>query len=1289
MTCLLLLAGGRAYGQDVRASLGGKVTDQTGASVAKATVTVTADETGVVQTTPTNSAGDWILTALLPGHYHFEVKAAGFKTEKRTSIELELGDVKYVDTKMQVGTATESVTVVARTPLIDLSSAVSGAVLTQTELEEYPSQNNAPTMDVAVLTGTQVSGGVGGGVFGWSTSALSDTTVNGVGYNGGAGIGALAYTLDGGTANNNTGQLAFEPPNDAVSEVRLVTNPYDASQGRGTAANEAISLKSGAEKFHGDLYENYQGSFLNAQSYANDTQMDINKTQIPRTPIHVNIYGGSVGGPVWIPKLYDGRKKKTFFFLTYTGTRNIQASDSGTATVPTALERAGDFSQSYTVSNGVQYPIQIFNPASTVLSGSTLGQRSPYSFPGCVMGTATASGNGASGFPEQTGAAYNTTTTCESLPSVDPIAANYFAHIPLPDLPPDLQISNSSGNFAKLGTQNDKFRGYTLRLDQTENNNNHSFISMGYNSFGETSLTDFGTNPQYEPLEAQNQFRQNRDITFDHVVALRSNLVLDLSYHVLNYVSTNYDAGGGISPTTYGFPASFVGQMQDPSIPEVGGITSNLAVTPGTDNLTYSPTDINQDINVRVSQTHNNHDFRYGFEYLIQQEGQRSLGASGGNFSFGANYTSAYGANQGPNPPLTGGGNAIADFDLGLPGSTSNIPTNVTLFYSARYTALYFQDDWRYTPKLTFSLGMRWDYERPTTERFNRIFSRYNATAPQTAATAAAMPGYTAVYGASGATNIGAALLQQWGPPPGAFQVIGGPEYAGVNGTPRGELNPRYKYFQPRLGFAYQIMNNTVLRGGVGRFVQADFNQTGSTTGFSSSTPYCPSACSNYDTVGQTWDTPFPGGLVAPTGSSLGLQTNIGNPTLTTTTPTFEAPNEGRIYVDNITFGVQKQISSYLFEVSGLFNRVNGLNNQGGNAKDINVPSAGAWFAANTPVFPTVGGLPDALLPGSTLEANPFKGVANINPTEFGAASEIAYQLLRPNPSAGDIYLNNGFGRDFYYALNTRVERRFHNGFSFRQSFAYSKKISEDDLYANQAVAVKIEKRIDTTDTRFNYTLYNVYELPFGKGKQFLGNSNRLVDEAVGGWEFSVIYHFLSGTPLTFPTNSAFFEGGDPKLANKTGPGPNQGTGKWFDTTKFAPFPGSSVTVANLSNPAMYPGWTGVLSLPGAGASPSGKVQNGVYNDFATWNTYNPTTFGDVRQPYITTFTVGLRKNFALAEGARFEARMDLFNALNHPTFSSINLTPGATTFGQFGTLSSLAQANSPRQVQLSGRFYF
>jgi len=259
----------------------------------------------------------------------------------------------------------------------------------------------------------------------------------------------------------------------------------------------------------------------------------------------------------------------------------------------------------------------------------------------------------------------------------------------------------------------------------------------------------------------------------------------------------------------------------------------------------------------------------------------------------------------------------------------------------------------------------------------------------------------------------------------------------------------------------------------------------------------------------------------------------------------------------------------------------------------------------------------------------------------------------------------------------------------FCPTLTISKRISEDGLYPNQAVAVKIEKRLDSNDTRYNYTLYPVYELPFGKGKQFLGNSNRLLDGAVGGWEFSVIYHFISGTPITFPTNSAFFEGGDPKLKGKVGPGPNQGTGKWFDTTKFAPFPGSSVTNANLANPAMYPAWTGVTGLPGATASPSGSVQNGVYNDFATWNTYNATTFGDVRLPYTTNFIIGLRKSFAIAEGIRFQMRLDAFNALNHPTFSSINTTPGASTFGQFGTLSSLAAANSARQVQLSGRLSF
>ncbi len=1245
---LLLVAGGWAYGQDVRASLGGRVTDSQGAIIPNAAVAVTADETGVVQTTSTNSAGNWIVLTLLPGHYHFQVKAPGFKTQERTSIELQIGDKKYVDTQMQVGAVSQSVTVEATTPLIDITSAASGSVVTQAELEEIPTQSNAPTMDVAILPGVTVSLGVGGGVFLWSNSALSGTTVDSAGNS----AGAISYTLDGGSINYNSSndRLAFEPPMDSVGEMRMVSNGYDASIGRGSAATMMLSMKSGVEKFHGDLYEDNQGTYLNANSY----QYDASHT--PQSPIHVNEYGGSVGGPVWIPKLYDGRKRKSFFYFSYAGIRNIQASDTGFSSLPTALERKGDFSQSYTVVSGITYPTQIFNPYST-----TTGTRLPYSFAGCVHGTATTP--------------TNLTNTCESLPAsqMDPIAAAYFAMVPLPQTAGD-GANSDSNNYAKSGEQNDKFHGYTLRVDQTENNRNHTYLDLYYNVLNELSYTDFGTGADL-PLDGRYQYRQNRGFTLDHDIALKESLLLDLKYSVMGYISQLYASGAGISPTTMGFPSSFAGQMQKPSIPYVTGVGANLGISGlGTDSAGgNAPSDLNQDINVSLTQTHKNHNFHYGWEYMIQQESSTTYGNSAGTFAFGANYTSQYGTGYGTNG--NGVGNAIADFDLGLPGSSSAIPTNSSAFFSQHYTAFYFQDDWRYTPKLTLNLGLRWDYERPTTERFNRFFSQYNPTVPITPVTAAALPGYTTLYAGTGVGNV---LLQQFGPAPGAFQVIGAPLYAGINGTSRYETAPRYKYFQPRIGFAYQLTDKTVLRGGLGRFVQADFNPSSNQTGFSSSTPYCSTGCSNYATVGQTWDNPFPNGLVAPVGNSLGILTNVGLPT--GGTPTYQAYNVGRVYVDTATLAVQRQIKDYLFEVGGMFNSTHGL----AMSTNINLPRAAAWFAANTPTF-AANGLPSATLPGATNLANPFKGVQYVNTTEAGATNVTAYQLLRPNPAAGDINLNTGDGKVFFYSLITKVEKRFHNGFSVLQSFTYSKTISENNVYANQALGVKIEKRLATSDQRFHYTLSSIYELPFGRGKRFLNNSGWVMDELVGGWEFSGIYNFQSGVPVVFPTNSSFFQGGDPSIGSK------KSHSQWFDTSKFAIFPSSSVSKATLANTTIYPTWTGVTGMPGSSFTPTSGTgpQNGVYQDFATWNTYNPTTFGDVRQPYTTAFTLGARKSFVIAGPVRFQVRMDVFNALNHPLFASVNTTVGNSFFGTLGSSATLSQNNSPRQVQLSGRLIF
>lgn len=1270
----LLLACGWAYGQDVRASLGGKVTDSQGAVIPNATVAVTSDETGVVQTTNTNSSGDWIVLTLLPGHYHFEVKAPGFKTEERTSIELQIGDKKYVDTRMQVGNLSQSVTVEATTPLIDMTSSASGSVVTQAELEEIPTQSNAPTMDVSILPGVTVSLGVGGGTFLWSNSGLSGTTVNGA---GGGLAGAIAYTLDGGSINYNSSndRLAFEPPMDSVTELRMVTNGYDASLGRGSAANEMLALKSGVEKFHGDLYEDNQGNYLNANSFQNDALTPATR----QAPIHVNEYGGSVGGPVWIPKLYDGRRKKTFFYFSYAGIRNIGPEDFGLATVPSLLERQGNFSQSTVTVSKVVYPVQLYNPYS-----STTGNRVPFSC--STYGTMAP-----------------VTNTCEAIPSTyqDPIAQAYYALLPAPEIATDNSASSDSDNYQKKAVQNDQFHGYTLRVDQTENNKNHSYVDMYYNTFNELSYTGFGTvvtttataaglttgNPL--PIQGRYQVRTNKGLGLDHDISLNERMFLDLNYHIMSYFSAPTHAPGvGISPTTVGFPSSYAAQMQIPTIPEVTGFTSSFATGAlGSDGSggVNAPLDINQDINASMTQTYKNHNFHYGAEYMIQQEGDSSLATPGGVFAFpsvgaNGNYTSECGVSVTGCTNGSGYGSPIADFYMGLPGSASAMPISATAFYSQHYAAFYFQDDWRYTPKLTLNLGLRWDYERPTTERFNRFFSQYNPTAPQTAVTAAALPGYTADYGGSSA---GSALLQQWGVAPGGFQVIGGPEYAGVNGTSRYETAPRYKYFQPRIGFAYQLMPKTVLRGGLGRFVQADFNPSSNQTGFSSSTPYCPSACNNYDAVGQTWDNPYPNGLVAPVGNSLGLQTNVGSPEVTGS-PTYTAFNIGRVYVDTATLGVQRQIKDYVFEVTGLFNATHGLS----LPIPINEPSAGAWYAANTPTFNATTDAPSTTLPGNTALTNPFKGVTNVWATEYGASTETAYQLLRPNPSAGDIYLNAGDGKVFYYALNTKVEKRFHNGFSILQSFSYSKQISENDIYNqndSQAVAVKIEKRLATGDQRYHYELAPIYELPFGRGKRFLSNQGYVMNELVGGWEFSGIYNFQSGVPVVFPTNSSFFQGTDPKARGQ------KSHTNWFDTTKFAIFPSSSVSKATLANTSIYPAWTGVTGLPGAGFTPtsSSGAQNGVYNDFATWNTYFPTTFGDIRQPYTTTFTLGARKSFLLAGPVRFQIRMDVFNALNHPLFASVNTTVGNTYFGTLSSGAIESQTNSPRQVQLSGKLTF
>jgi hypothetical protein len=1287
--CLLLFAGSlSAFGQETRASLGGKVTDPKGAVVQKATVVVTADATGVVQTTATNDSGDWRIQFLLPGLYHFEVSAPGFMSDKYANIDLQVNDQKTMDTQLQMGAQTETVIVEAATPLIDTTSAVSGTVITANEMMELPSLSNAPSMLIGLTPGATSGIGNSGGVYLWSNIGLSENEVNGTGANTSPTVttySAVNYRLDGGSDTNNTGQMAFSPPLDATGEFKVVTNAFDAALGRSSGATISLISKTGTQSFHGDAYEYNQNNFLNANSYQYDAQTPVT----PKAPLHTNNFGATLGGPVWIPKFYDGRKRGTFFFMSYSGIRNLAPVNAGYMNVPTQAERNGDFSASYIVSAGKYYPTDIYDPNTAVATTGGNFKRTQFGA-GCT-----------NTYPEP--------STCNVIPSgrIDPVAKAIYALLPLPDSSPILTTGSDASNYVKAEEQNDKFETYMLRVDHAWNNNNHSFVNLRQNHWKE--LTDDPFGPSFF-LDGYLQTRINKGVTIDHAMTLKQNLLLDLNYNVLRYLPTTKAASAGMDPTTLSsaYSSTYVSQMQWATIPAYGMMpgddSQSAANALGTsENGKAATTDTNQDFNGSFTETFRNHTFRYGAEYMIQQEASSQKLQSGGNFTFGNagggssvnNWTNATPVGTVP----TGSGNYVAEFLLGLPNGGS-IPTVATGFWSQHYTAYYFQDDWRVNSKLTLNAGLRWDYEQPVTERFNRYAFRFDPNYVVSGVTTAAQANYATLIRGSSASNTGLALLQTQRPTASSFVAKGGMLYAGVNGTSRSVVNPVKKYFQPRLGFAYEVRKNTVIRGGLGRFVQSDFTigtatgSAGSQTGYSQSTTFTPTTNSYQSAPTISMENPFPNGITPLSGNSLGELTNIGAVT------SYSDPNIGRVYVDEASASVQQQLKSFLVELGFTLEKTHGLS----MAWEVNDPSAAVWHAAYDPQF-TSTGAPVLTESGATTVANPFYHVAGMGATvtNYTSSTIAAYNLLRPNPVLGNLTEYRGTGQNTYYAMNTKVERRFRGGFSILQSFSWSKEENASSFIGPQTAKPVIYRQLSSDDKRFHYVLTPLYQLPFGRGKQFFNHANRLTDEVIGGWSFNGIYQFQSGMPLVLPTNSAttpsspttpsassgFFEGGSPSFgANKSG-------SEWFDTSKFVPIPTSSTTVAQL---AAYPSWTGVQGMPGYSWVPTpnatgySKIANGIYNDFATRVTYNKQIFGDVRNPYSNTFILGARKSFEIEKGVRFELGMDAFNALNHPQFGSIDVNPNDTGFGAFnGSVLSTkwTQVNSPRTIQLRGLLTF
>jgi hypothetical protein len=1232
--------------QEARATLGGRVMDPQGAAVPDAIVVVISDATGVKRETRTNSQGNWIVEFLLPGPYQFSVTAPGFKTTDRRGITLQTADDKEIDVPLEVGSAKESVVVTSATPLIDTTSATSGTVITSEELTELPSMTHVATLFAMLSPGVVAQDQNGNVVHMWSYVGASQFTADG----GRNNIYSNNFLLDGFPNTKAGGYVSFTPPMDSVQEFRVLTNAYDASIGRQAGSTINVETKSGSKDYHGSLYEFNQNNFLNANLFQN------NLKDGAKPPVHFNEFGGVFGGPVWIPKVYHG-KQKTFFFVAFDDTRNQDPRPGGTRSVPSQIERNGDFSQSFATQlvNGQlqRFPIQLFNPYSVDSKGS----RQPFQCDSAGNPITPVNNIQAQG------------VACAKIPDemTSSIAQNILKYVPLPNTASD-PTGNAINNYVSPATRQDKFPVLSVRVDHAWNNAHHSFAVVRWSHLHE-SLDDFFQSAATGGF----QERVAENVGLDHVWTISPSKILDLRFSLSRFQQPNYDKGAGFDPTQLGFPSSFVSQLKKPSFPRITGFAGDFGTgQAGTyqDNTYYT-------WSAALTHIHSNHTFHYGGEYWVLQEADASI-SNQGQFDFSNVWTRDNATVSGG----TGVGSTFASFLLGLP-SGGNVPVNASAFYSQRFMAFYVQDDWRVTSRLTLNIGVRWDYERPVEERFDRLTSNFDPTVLNPISGAAQSAYAQILSSSSNSSNVGVQELNQV-LPASAFKVPGTQLFAGVGGQSRTFSNADYQEWGARLGAAYRLSANTVIRGGVGRFTQATY-EAGGQNGFSVTTPFNASL-NNFFTPSDTLTNPFQGGILTPTGSSLGPLTNLGQGV------SWYDQSPKRPYSWEYSLHVQHQWKSWLFEAGYSHNKTYRIYQD----RNGNLPSFSLWQQLLAPQFDSNGRPVDTLL-WNVLVPNPFCLQSQKNPTcpfnptsgqqgltgsIFSSKNIALNQLLNPDPLLGSITRHdNPLGSNQYDAMLVKVEHRFTKDFSIINSFTWSKLFEDTSLLGPEIAGPVVEHKLGGEDRPLHLSVASVWNLPFGRGKRFGRSIPRFVDLLIGGWELTGQYTIQSGVPIVFGTSS-LFSGKVPAL-----PHDQQSLSEWFDTTQFAPIPSKNTDIS------AYPAWTGIQNLPGYNYQPTATdiqkgLRNGVYQDFANFIRTYPTRWSDVRASRVNEANVGLYKNIHLVERLermKLQLRFDAFNVFNHPRFDAPNTDPGSSNFGRV----TAAQVNNARLIELGARLTF
>jgi len=1078
--CILLLAAFASHAQEVRSVIFGRVLDPSQAAVSGAAVTVTNTGTNVSATLRTNDTGYYEANLLVAGSYQVRVEAQGFKQAIVNNIVLPIGTRLEVGVHLDLGGVTESVSVSADSQILETASVSAGRVMDNRNVTDLPTFNNSPLLLMKLVPGVQ------------SGNSRRYNGVNALGgvneANNGSRVGGTEYSLDGAPNVGQNYSANYLPYSTTIQEFKVDTSNFDASVGHGSGLSVSIMTKAGTNQTHGNLtwqhwQERWNGArFFVKQAYyrqiaaaetAGNTALASELRNRPMVASgRSNNYGVTIGGPVRIPKVIDGRNK-LFYFLSVDGFEDRKNAETGfIRTLPTMANRNGDFSDLQRI-DAVRYTI--YDPLSVRADPNRPRNFIRDPLPGNVLAQSRI---------------------------INPAYRAYSGFLPTPNTPPinprDEPLNNYTGSAEPF---NWSYKSISNRIDYS--------LSDRHRLFGRWTWMKYREDRQDWTYETQRGLHTNgvnrnlKSLMLDYVFTKSGSTVFDVMSSFSDFEEGSaFTVPFSFPPSKLGLPA-YLDQKAGvnavlPVMAAAGYQTMGQPVAAFAQNQLFST-------NATWMHIRGAHTLRAGMSGRRYQKYNGQPGNTSGNFGFTNQFTRREDDGLTPAGNL---GHSWASFMMGLP-NTLSIDTNDSHATNSYSLGWFFQDQWRVTSKLTLNLGLRLEYELGLRERFNRALTFFDRdlTLPITEAAQAA-------YARSPIPELSAAQ----------FQVRGGSRYAGVGGAPE-RINQNELMWMPRIGIAYSLNSSTVLRTGYGIYhdtLNATLREP-DLFGFSRAT-----AGNLTNNFGVDWLLGNPRAGVSPMADPFPVRpdgTRFDTPVGSALGPlaraglgwTFMPFDTRRARQQRWRVDLQKQLGQNVVS----FGYAGSYSDRTRVTQRLDALPEQYWANGNT--------RNEAIATNMNQNVtNPFRlaNFPNLRQSDPAAFQQLSTQgyytgalirknsLLRPFPQMNGVSQTFApLGRVRTDSFEATYQRRFAQGLSLNASYVAMRGREADQFFNEFDAAPTYQISNDSFPHRVSAT--GVWELPFGRGRQYLQSGP--LSHIAGGWQVAATYEWQQGEPLNWP----------------------------------------------------------------------------------------------------------------------------------------------------------------------------